>query len=151
MGIGVHNRCVLFYCTLELKNYNGNTVYKYNPVRDTHLIINADDFKLIYRFENVVFGVLKVNQFNENILLGSVLTVKYKTVTEHFIDGLVRFIESAGSITKHKDNAIYFTRSDPIFGITGIEILLQIISKKHIGSFPVDLFTAYVFVAFLFE
>ena len=115
------------------------------------MIIHADDFKLIYRFENVVFGVLKVNQFDENILLGSVLTVEYKTVTEHFIDGLVCFIESARSITKHKDNAIYFTRSDPVFGITGIEILLQIISKKHIGSFPVDLFTAYVFVAFLFE
>ena len=93
------------------------------------MIIHTYDFKLIYRFENVVFRLFKVNQFNKNILLSSIFTVEDKAVTKHFVDGLISFVQSAGSVAEHKDYTLNLARCNAIFGITRVEVLLEIISK----------------------
>ena len=49
-------------------------------------------------------------------------------------------------IAEHKDNTIYFARCNAIFGITGVEVLLEIVSKYYLCSFSVNLVTTYVSV-----
>ena len=74
-----------FYGALKLKDYNRNTIHEHNSIGDTQLIVDTLDFKLIDRFENIVFGSVEINKFNIKVFLGSVLTVEDETIAKQLL------------------------------------------------------------------
>lgn len=67
------------------KNYDYiliDCIHEHNSIGDTQLIVDTLDFKLIDRFENIVFGSVEINKFNIKVFLGSVLTVEDETIAK---------------------------------------------------------------------
>ena len=98
--IGIHNGSVFFDSTLKFKHNNRDTVYKNDTVWNTSLIVDAVNLKLIYDLENVVVGIFKVDKLNENILLGSVLSVENKAIGNELIDRLVSLVNRTRDIAE---------------------------------------------------
>ena len=99
--ICVHYSRIFLYRTLKFKNNDRNTIYEHNAIWNTQLIIYALNFKLINRFENIVFGSVEINKFNIEVFLRSILTVKNKAIAEQLKYSFVCFINRAGNITQH--------------------------------------------------
>ena len=78
--VRIHYRGIFFYGALKFKDYNRNTIHEHNAVGNTQLIIDPLNLELINRFENIVFGSVKINQLYIKVFLGSVLTVEKGTV-----------------------------------------------------------------------
>ena len=62
--VSVHDRCIFFDGTLEFQNHHGNAIDKHNAIGNAELSAHALDFKLIDRFEDVVFGIVIVDELN---------------------------------------------------------------------------------------
>ena len=64
LRVSVHNRCVFLDGALKFQNYHGNAIDEHNAIGNTELTAHALDFKLIDRLEDVVFGIIIVDQLN---------------------------------------------------------------------------------------
>ena len=115
------------------------------------MVVYALNFKLINRFENIVFGSVEINKFNIEVFLRSILTVKNKAIAEQLKYSLVCFINRTGNITQHYNDTIYLTRCDTVFRIAIIEVLLQVVRKQNLRPFSVYLVAADIGVPLVFE
>ena len=91
------------------------------------MIVDTLNLELINCLENIVSRSVKINKFNINVLLRSVLTVKDKAIAKQIIENLVCFMQSSGNITQHKEDTIRLAQCDAILCIAAILILLQIL------------------------
>ena len=115
------------------------------------MIIDAINLELIYNLEDVVIHILKVNQFDEDILLAPVFTVEDEAVRNQLVHRLVGLINRTGDIAQGQHNAINLARRNAVLGIAVVKILLQIIDKQNFGSLPVNLVAADIGVTLIFE
>lgn len=100
LRISIHNCRAFFDSTFKFKYNNRDTVYKNDTVGNTSLIVDAVDLKLIYDLKNVVVEIFKVNKLNENILLGSILTIKNEPIRNELVHRLISLVNRAGNIAQ---------------------------------------------------
>ena len=62
--VSVHDRCVFFDGAFEFQNHHGNAIDKHNSIGNAELTAHALYFKLIDCLEDIVFGVIIIDQLN---------------------------------------------------------------------------------------